>query len=140
MGVRVGVKGLFRMKTTAAALLVITSITGQAVEPETLTLACKGTASQINAKPEPISMGIIIDFTARTVAGFSLRAKITAADEATVAFDGSKEDGENTFVIVGRISRVTGDVHADSMMWNNKKDISSATRYSLKCTAAQRMF
>ena len=64
------------MNTTAAALLVVAglSMTAQAAEPATLTLACKGTVtdtSKPNAKPEPLSMGIIVNFTARTILGLA---------------------------------------------------------------------
>ena len=45
----------------------------QAAEPETLTLACQGTVTNntSDAKPEQITMGIVVNFTARTVAGFT---------------------------------------------------------------------
>jgi hypothetical protein len=62
-------------KGTAAALLVV-AVTAQAAEPSTLTLACQGTQTKLteltDAKPESqsISMGIIVNFTARTVEGF----------------------------------------------------------------------
>jgi hypothetical protein len=46
-------------------------------------------------KPEAISMGIIVNFTARTVQGFGFPGddpvKITAWDDVTVAFSGSKK-------------------------------------------------
>ena len=47
--------------------------TAQAQPAATLTLACKGTVtSSLDSKPEPLSMGIIINFTTRTVQGFGL--------------------------------------------------------------------
>ena len=61
------------MKTTAAALLVIASMTAQADEPNTLTLTCQGTVTgkgTAEGKSELISIGVIVDFTARTVQGF----------------------------------------------------------------------
>jgi hypothetical protein len=47
------------------------SMTVQAAD-ETLTLACQGTETVTtvkDAKPEPVSMGIIVNFAARTVTG-----------------------------------------------------------------------
>ena len=46
--------------------------------PETLTLACKGetTTYQPGARPEPISLGLVIDFTKRTIKGFPLGGEI----------------------------------------------------------------
>jgi hypothetical protein len=39
-----------------------------------------------DAKPEPISMGILINFTKRTVQGFGYPAKITDFNDVTVDF------------------------------------------------------
>ena len=43
-------------------------------EAESLTLACKGTETDgyQGAKPEPVSMGIVLNFTTYTVQGFGL--------------------------------------------------------------------
>ena len=52
------------------AMVAGLSMTAQAAEPATMTLACKGTVTDLrtpNAKPEPLSMGIIVNFTARTI-------------------------------------------------------------------------
>jgi hypothetical protein len=94
--------------------------TAQAADT-TLTLACKGTttAGHEGANQEPLSMGIIVNFTNRTVQGFGspgivdYPVKITAWNEVTVSFYGSDEKmGLRTR---GAIDRVTGDVDATSM-------------------------
>jgi hypothetical protein len=72
------------------AMVAGLSMTAQAADA-TLTLACQGTTTSgtDDAKPEPISMGIIVDFTNRTVSGFAgLAAKITAIDDVSVNFSG----------------------------------------------------
>jgi hypothetical protein len=92
------------MKATAAGLLVLAglSTTAQADEPRrgTLTLACTGTrtdATQTDAKPEPVSMGITIDFNTRAVAGFgSDGIVITDTTEMILTFGGSGV-GDSTF-------------------------------------------
>jgi len=64
-------------------------------QPAALTLACKGTTMTpyIDEKPQPISMGIILNFN--TVQGFALPGmfdvpvRITAANDVTVTFEGS---------------------------------------------------
>jgi hypothetical protein len=79
------------------AMVAGLSMTAQAAEPQTLTLACKGTATSgvEDAKPEPVSMGIIVNFTNRTVQGFGTPGmldypiKITAWNDVTVVFAGS---------------------------------------------------
>jgi hypothetical protein len=142
------------MKATAAALLVIAglSISAQA-QPATLTLACKGTTTvtTMDAKPEPISMGIIVNFTARTVQGFlspgalmDYPVKITAVNDVIVAFSGSEDYQQSRSSVAsidGFIDRVTGDVEATSTLTatNPPKTITSTT-YALKCRPSQRMF
>ena len=62
-----------------------------------LTLACQGTTKDTTvegAKPEPVSMGIVVNFTDRTVQGFGLSAvlplKVTEVDDVSVTFSGSE--------------------------------------------------
>jgi len=58
-------------------------------QPATLTLACKGTMTMEPMEPQAISMGIILNFTERTVQGFSdpgfinIPVMITAANDVT---------------------------------------------------------
>jgi hypothetical protein len=117
-----------------------------AAEPTgTLTLACKGTvtiksSSGSEYDPDPISMGLIVNFTNRTVKGtarwgpylFDNEIPITDANEDTVVFSGfSKFLG---MTIVGSMDRVTGDV----LISATEKD--RAYDYALKCKPTQRMF
>jgi hypothetical protein len=83
------------------------SMTAQAAD-ETLTLACQGTATvptigMEHPKPEPISMGVIVNFTNGTVQGFesipgfsrwfNFPVKITSMNEVAVRFHGSDQTG-----------------------------------------------
>jgi len=135
----------------ALAPMLVGLSTAQAADT-TLTLACQGTATDISmppgstditmptGKPEPTSMGIIINFTARSVAGLDFPIKITSSDEAMVFFEGS-DDTERTFRnISGRIDRVTGDMKAVSIKMDKNTFISLDVLYALKCRPAQRMF
>src|SRR6516225_9343724 len=105
----------------AAILLVFTGLsTAQAAEPTgTVTLACEGTATdktdlREQAKPEPVSMGLTINFTTNTVAGcervfpsFSAnRVKIIVVDKTTFGFSGTDGTGGAVF---GTADRTTGD-------------------------------
>ena len=130
------------------ALVTCSSRTAQAADT-TLTLACQGTTiitALQDAKPEPVSMGIIVNFTKSTVHGFGYPGlsdhpvKITAFNEVTVAFGGSEANLGVTSSISGSIDRVTGDVEATSMMTNTKKEVLFSMSYALKCRPAQRMF
>jgi hypothetical protein len=125
----------------APMLLALAALsTAQAAEPTgTLTLACEGT-TKVGEKLEPISMGIIVDFAARTVHGFGypglsgrfdFPVKITGMNEVTVAFHGSNQTGVS---ITGSIDRVTGEAEARTQT----PDL--ILRYALKCKPTQRMF
>jgi len=113
--------------------------TASAAEPETLTLACQGTTTEEKAKPKPISLGIIINFTAGTVEGFNTPAKIAHFDQVTISFDATREQRGNQFFVAGSIDRVTGDANALSI----SELVGGRTifkEYALKCRPAQRMF
>jgi hypothetical protein len=99
-----------------------------------------------DAKPEATSMGIIVNFTNRTVQGFGLPGvmdypvKITA-NEVTITFAGSDADEIAKASTMGSIDRVTGDVEASSRLTDPKTGKTLTwTSYSLKCRPAQRMF
>jgi hypothetical protein len=121
------------------------SMTAQAADT-TLTLACQGTVTikstgPLEYEPAPVSMGLIVNFTSRTVQGsarwgpylFDDQLPMTELNEGTVVFEGfSKFLGRK---IYGSMDRVTGDVGmvATAKEWGTFD-------YSLKCTPAQRMF
>jgi hypothetical protein len=117
------------------------SIPAQA-EPVDLTLACQGTmtdAAMTDAKPEPVSIGVVVNFTTRTVEGFhepllfNSPMKITAMNDVTVVFKGFFDRGLGvTRSTSGAIDRVTGDVEGGSVLSSRTNIVSSIT-YSLKC-------
>jgi hypothetical protein len=118
----------------------------QAAEPETLTLTCAGTATdniKPDAKPEQITMGVVVNFTARKVAGFiypgleEFPVVIRDANEVHITFAGSNESGSS--IVAGDINRVTGELWASSMM-RDTSNIVTSTTYSLQCRSTQRMF
>jgi hypothetical protein len=99
-------------------------------QPVTLTLACKGTVTSFaGTQTGPTSMGIIVNFTARTVQGFGFPGlidypvTITAANDVTVAFSGSQDIGLGSLSSIhGSIDRVTGGVEATSTLLDRKTD------------------
>jgi hypothetical protein len=117
------------------AMVTCLSVTARAADT-TLTLACKGTVTQNDAKPEPLSIGVIVNFTARTVQGFEYPVEITAMDDVVVTFARSTQP-----TIDGTIDRVTGDLQATFVMLSMKDNKVLLTNYYLlKCRPAQRMF
>ena len=95
-------------------------------------------------KSEPVSVGIIVNFTARTITGFStekLPLTMLNFNDTTVQFSGS--DSISSLVIDGIIDRVTGDLEATAIRQPSITETTATTtieRYSLKCGPAQRMF
>jgi hypothetical protein len=139
-------------------LVVVAMITGlstaQAAEA-TLTLECQGRTStgSDEKNPQPVSMGIIVNFTARTVLGFTfpgadLPVTITKFDDVHILFEGSSKSGDQR--LYGGIDRVTGDVSAMDILTDGKPHdffneplgagVISSTNYFLKCSPTQRKF
>jgi hypothetical protein len=131
------------MKPTTATLLVLAGLliaTAQAAEPETVTLACEGTATDMmraDATRYPKSMGIVINLTTGavhipSVNGLSIEIIRDASDELTIIFSGLNISSGQAFT--GHVNRVTGDMMAtDSRRdWKTGK-ILSAMGYSMKC-------
>jgi hypothetical protein len=131
--------------TAIVALIAILTCTAQAAD-ETLTLACKGTVQRNAMKSEPVSMGIVVNFTARTITGFTLpteKLPLTMLNfsDTTVQFSGS--NSTSSLIIDGIIDRVTGDLEATAIMQPPLSETTAKTtieRYSLKCKPTQRMF
>ena len=135
-----------------AMLLALASLSiAQAAEPTgTLTLACKGerVTHPGGSDPgsddlkEPISMGIIVNFEARTLNGFGEDwsypnpIRIHNVTETLIPFGYTQTREEGGKSIQGSIDRVTGDVNAViSFPLYVPRLI-----YSLKCKPTQRMF
>jgi hypothetical protein len=131
-------------------MLLVAGLSTAQPADATLTLACQGTvttayAIPADAKSQTISMGIIIDFASRTVAGFTFPGAddfpvgITAVNDVTIGFSGVNKTGDLT--VSGSIDRVTGEIDAASVLLNPKThNLVSSTSYSLNCKPAQRMF
>jgi hypothetical protein len=77
-------------------------------EPGTLSLACKGTETLRSGNQDDVLMGIVVNFTTRTVQltlpYYRHLEKITGLDDERVAFGEKEENG-----FIGTIDRVTGD-------------------------------
>src|SRR6516162_492409 len=77
-----------------------------------LALACKGTVDDkinLDAKPKPISIGIIVNLTARTVTGFTganFPVAITRIDDGRILFRGLNFNPASFSAVYGSIDRV----------------------------------
>ena len=62
-------------RVIALSAMVVALSTAQAAEPETLTLACEGTVTDVgDGKSGPIAVVIIVNFKTRTVQGLGTSA------------------------------------------------------------------
>jgi len=108
-------------------------------------LSCQGTVKE-DIKPQPVSMsmGIIVDFSDRTVKGFGVSGldtvAITSVTETDVGFSTPIESNPS-WTATGSIDRMTGALEATTRMWDvSTHSILVVSRYSLKCKPTQRMF
>jgi hypothetical protein len=97
----------------------------------------------VSGKPEPVSTGVIVDFTARTVeVGHDAMPKfsiqISDITETIISFGGNSRMATYSYLLIGAIDRVTGTLEA-IFGWADGSDNMSAS-YSLKCKPTQRMF
>ena len=140
---------MFRRCACIALVVVLVGLSTAHAADTTLTLACQGTTTAgTEDKPEPISMGIILNFTKNTVHGFGdpifgeQLIKITSITETVVYFGASDKFSQTiSQSVMGAVDRVTGDVWVAATSTDTKtgKTITS-TSYALKCRPAQRMF
>jgi hypothetical protein len=114
----------------------------QAAEPTVITLACDGKATT-GDKSEPIDkMGLVVNFTERTVSGFGgIVAPIGMVDAAQISFGGTGDltlpgdgGGKGGISVIGDIDRVTGAVVATTMT------TALTTSYELLCKVTKRLF
>jgi hypothetical protein len=135
------------MYRLGALLLLAWSFAAQA-QPATLTLACKGTATEYflqgKTADQPISMDIIVNLTDRTVRGFGFPfdtepLKIGYVNDVEVRFGGEQETSVRS-MINGSINRVTGDVDATWSFVDRKGTLEPHMTYELQCKPTQRMF
>jgi hypothetical protein len=107
---------------------------------ETRTFTCEGTITKVSdGTPEPISMGITVNFTTLTVHGFggTSDVKITYMDAAMIAFDGLDPVAPNQvthWAVHGSMNRSTGDVEVTSTLLLLKTgSVAGSTSYALNC-------
>jgi hypothetical protein len=116
-------------------------VTAQAAEPtEMLTLACRGEriwwgAPNTDPVKEQVTMGIIVNFTARTVNGLGTDWRdaipIHTISETAITFFAERQNDPVEASIIGTIDRISGDVDAGIKVSGSSGKVSIL--YSLKC-------
>lgn len=118
-----------------AAVFVITA--SVPAHGEILTFACNGTVTGMGIPETPVSMGVVINLTARTLHVDRIGViPIVAVDAAEVRFERTDHTtGEPISSIHGNINRITGDLE-DTFYSGSLRTVSQ----HLKCNPAQRLF
>jgi hypothetical protein len=117
------------------------------VADTTLMLTCKGTANMTGfGDTGPVSMGLVVDLTTRTVKGFREQStdepevplKIVEVREAILFLGGQLDlPGRSIMDLSGFMDRVTGDMTVTA---TQRPPVVFSKTYTLKCRPAQRMF
>jgi hypothetical protein len=119
--------------------------TAQAADT-TLTLACQGAAIMSGdiGDTGPVSMGLVVNLTTRTVHGFreqfvrdgyETELKITEVKEAILVLRGPT--GSTGVSVSGFMDRMSGDM---TVTVSQEPPAAFTKTYTLKCTPVQRMF
>jgi hypothetical protein len=110
-------------------------------------MALKGRDQE--GQPEPISIGVIVNLTKRTVTGLDDKPPLTepplqirSVNETAITFGmyWSSEDGQTIKDASGKLDRLTGDMEVTRTFTQDAYISTSAWNYSLKCRPTQRMF
>jgi hypothetical protein len=132
--------------TAATVIFVCHSAEAQ---QSALALACSGTVQSStqegDERPVTISMGLIVDLSARTVSGFDTTlhrpASIQFITDTNILFIDWWRTGSGSSNVSGTIDRVTGDVNATNAVYDTGSSIPRHTwTFILKCKPGQRMF
>jgi hypothetical protein len=132
----------------APMLLALAALsTAQAAEPTTLTLTCAGTADMTGiGDTGPVSMGLVVDLTTRTVHGFreqftnsEAQLKITEVKETILVLHGQFGPFVDRPImdLSGFMDRMTGDMTVTA---TQRPPVVFTKTYSLNCKPTQRMF
>jgi hypothetical protein len=125
--------------TVAAVLLALLLTAGQraAAEPKVITLSCDGTVH--DTKDEPLQkMGVVVNLDERTVSFGGYVVPSVNVDAAYITFDYNKKQSGFESQISGDVDRVTGDMHAQAITFNDEK-LLSGTNYLVHCETTRRV-
>jgi hypothetical protein len=126
---------------TIVALLFATP--APAAEMAVINLSCDGTMeiAGTTETQEPVKkFGLIVNLAAHTVSGFSVVARITSVDDATVEFNGAAENPLGASSVLGNIDRVTGKTWAWTIGTAKDGKIVTSRAFDLVCKVTGRLF
>jgi hypothetical protein len=129
-----------------ALLAALPLVPALAQQPASITLSCSGSAKMMTAgddtKPDPITnLGMIVNFSERTVTFSSYHIPIERTDSTMVLFHGTQSMSYagtklKPVTVDGSVDRVTG---AASVMFLNEHVADNST-WELLCKPAKQLF
>jgi hypothetical protein len=133
-------------KLAVSIAAIATSVSPACAAPATMTLTCKGATTSYQTKqPDPISLGLIVDLSKKTIKGFPFPGdvEITQVTEVHVLFRATM----GNMVLDGAIDRITGDVEGYSAVYKSllttemlkPGNVTGGYNFALKCKPTQRV-
>ena len=122
----------------------------QAAEPKVVTLSCDGTATEQTSllskfsAPDPIKMGVVVNFEERTVSFLDYVVPLGKVDAAEVEF-GGQQIGDTAGIDMaagGDIDRVTGHMtaRASTRMTDQPTETTRVVVFDVLCKVTNRLF
>ncbi|MFY9957732.1 hypothetical protein [Bradyrhizobium sp.] len=135
------------MKKVCVAVLAVLPIAAVgAQQPTSITLSCNGTSKLMTAgddtKPDPITnLGMIVNFSERTVTFNSYRIPIERVDNTMVLFHGDQAMSYagvklKPVTVDGSVDRVTGAASVEFM----HERVGDNSTWELMCKPAKQLF
>lgn len=125
------------------SLLLLSSTVPSDAHAQTteLTLSCNGESKDDNTE-EPIEdMGVVVNFTKKTVTGLAIVANIYMVDDDSIFFEGTENDpishnNQIQATFRGDINRITGAISGElKVLWGTE---TYTTTVYLYCTSTRR--
>lgn len=137
------------MRWTVAAVFLALLLTAKhraAAESNVIRLSCEGTTTHDDTnKVEPVQkMGVVVNLDERTVSflGYVVPSDSITVDAAIITFEYTTKNYDTGFEshISGDIDRITGDMDAPVITFNDEKPLSELkdTLYQVHCKATDR--
>jgi hypothetical protein len=100
-------------------LLLSSTVTSDAQAQTTeLTLSCNGKSKDDNTEEPITNMGVVVNFTKKTVTGLAIVANIYKVDDDGISFEGTENgpissNGPIQVIFRGDINRITGEISGE---------------------------
>jgi hypothetical protein len=123
-------------------LLSSTVVSDAQAQTTELTLSCNGKSKDDNTEEPITNMGVVVNFTKKTVTGLAIVANIYKVDDDGIFFEGTENgpissNGPIQVIFRGDINRITGEISGElKVMWGPE---TYTTTVYLICISTRRL-